>query len=289
MNFIQKHAVLFSLSLIVISFLLYIMFNVLFETFHFDFTEEQKSQFLDGASRVCCSILIILIAKIALGFKFIFHFTTKNFKQGMVYISPVCFLLIWSLLLLFIVKDSNGESILSPVTVLLIFFSNIMTGFYEELLFRGLLVQNLLTTSKKFSLAKIVTLSSLAFGLIHIVEGISFQILAAFFSGIFTIAVFIRTKNIWPVIIEHAFWDIAILLAYTNNPNGISIISRIEEISASGISFTAIVGAILPLLIVLLPAPLSLFGVFLLRKSKHEEIKALWGLKYDANGNAIRP
>jgi hypothetical protein len=89
------------------------------------------------------------------------------------------------------------------------------------------------------------------------------QALLTFFMGVFLGAVYIRTGNIWPMILGHSLHDI---MAF----------SASEKLSMLGMN--------LPdwsvTLLTVVEAGLLISGLYMLRKSKRAEIIALWNKRW---------
>ncbi len=274
-TFFKKHTVIFSLGMLVLSFIVYLIGNF----FNFVSLSESDSPLMgDTIGRILACVFIFVVTRWLLGKDFSLRFNKNNFGKGMLFISPIILMLLTSVITLLFLRDENGALYLSATTILLITASSIMTGFYEEILFRGLLTQNLLLNLSKYSLFKTVFFSSLAFSLIHIVQDGPVQMANAMLSGIFAAAIFIRTKNIWPAVIEHAMWDASIFLINTVGENGSVNSALIPLIEADPTDLLARIGSTSVLLTYTLGPILAIVGLFLLRKSKHAEIKELWGI-----------
>ncbi len=104
---------------------------------------------------------------------------------------------------------------LPPATIMLwIALNTFLVGLSEELIFRGILLQGFRNT---LSIWPAVLVTSVLFGAVHslnvFVTGELFtsvvQSVAAFLSGLFFIALRLRTGSLWPPIIVHALWDFA--------------------------------------------------------------------------------
>jgi membrane protease YdiL (CAAX protease family) len=98
----------------------------------------------------------------------------------------------------------------------------LLIGIAEEFLCRGWLLNEFLerfSNSKKNIVLSII-LSSVIFGLMHIVNISAgqtlvetiIQIINATFLGVFFALIYYKTKNIWSVVIIHAFWDFGVML-----------------------------------------------------------------------------
>jgi len=172
-------------------------------------------------------------------------------------------LLLWFPLLFVIIFFTGGLSRGLPASqaFFFIFINTLLVGISEELMFRGIFFSAAL---KRFSAWKSIWLVSVAFGLVHSLNGFLtgdflsafVQSLAAMMSGFWFMALRIRTKSLYPPIIIHFLWDFSLFL-FTSQAAGSQ-----EEVSL-------LVRIIVPVLFVL---PLFLYGLFLLRKKRFPEM-----------------
>ena len=151
---------------------------------------------------------------------------------------------------------------LPPQNVILFLAINTLAvGFSEELMFRGVLFRALQT---RLPIWPAIWLTSVIFGSVHVINALttgdllsaSVQAVTAFMSGVFFLAMVLRTGSILPSMLFHACWDF--LLTMTAAGGAI----RADETAAgepSSISMTML----LPLLLIL---PNFIYGLFLLRK-----------------------
>jgi uncharacterized protein len=110
----------------------------------------------------------------------------------------------------------NAGSFLGIGTVLIYTANMLIVGLHEELLVRGFLLNSFLERwkSKRMGIVLAVFLSSIIFGLMHFtnlagnnaIPTIA-QAVYATFIGIFFASIFIRTRNLYGLIILHAFID----------------------------------------------------------------------------------
>ena len=136
----------------------------------------------------------------------------------------------------------------------------LLIGITEEFLCRGWLLNEFLerfSNSKKNIVLSII-LSSLVFGLMHIVNigagqtivETIIQIINATFLGVFFALIYFKTKNIWSVVLIHAIWDFGVMLGDSTKlvdcvPGTITnsifiyycVVALIIVIAASGISY----------------------------------------------------
>ena len=124
----------------------------------------------------------------------------------------------------------------------------------------------------------IALISSVAFSLTHLtnvgtmddVGALLTQVLLAVLFGIFFSAVYLRTGNIWPLIIVHSLHD---LLAF----------SASAGITAMGVGeFPDWTTGYL----ILIEAAMAVCGLYMLRKSKRAEIIELWDRKWSRSSNS---
>jgi membrane protease YdiL (CAAX protease family) len=146
---------------------------------------------------------------------------------------------------------------LPPVTVVLwVLVNTFLVGLSEELMFRGVLLQALRHT---VSIWPAVALTTLAFGAVHSLNvfitgdlrGAVIQSTAAALSGLFFIALRLRTGSLWPCILIHGLWDCAAFLVAMSSPKG----PAISTAPADAMSLA-------PILLVL---PNALYGLWLMR------------------------
>ncbi len=104
----------------------------------------------------------------------------------------------------------------APGVTASIFINTLLIGISEELMFRGILFKAL---RSRCSIRSTVLISSLLFGFVHLLNGLSTGFIAAIPQAIFTfclgvlfIAVRIRTGSLYPVILLHAGWDFCIFM-----------------------------------------------------------------------------
>lgn len=174
-----------------------------------------------------------------------------------------------SLPLLAMILIQGLPSLFSPLSddVLLWIYAVIMpiaAGVFEEGIVRGVIFGTMLRNwfYKAGGIMKAVIASSLIFGLIHFANlnlanplpTVS-QVIYAFLIGIFFAAVYLRTGSLWGGVIGH------VLVDFTS-----AIPTATVAAEETGIS-------LFPIIICLIYA---LIGLFLMRKKKMDEIRALW-------------
>jgi uncharacterized protein len=146
---------------------------------------------------------------------------------------------------------------LPPATVVLwVLVNTFLVGLSEELMFRGVLLQALRHT---VSIWPAVVLTTLAFGAVHSLNvfitgdlrGAVIQSTAAALSGLFFIALRLRTGSLWPSILIHGLWDCAAFLLAMSSP---------KDMATSAAPAGAM--SLAPILLVL---PNALYGLWLMR------------------------
>ena len=140
--------------------------------------------------------------------------------------------------------------------VLWVLVNTFLVGLSEELMFRGVLLQALRHT---VSIVPAVALTTLAFGAIHSLNvfitgdlrAAVIQSTAAALSGLFFIALRLRTGSLWPCVVIHGLWDCAAFLLAMSSP----------EDAATGTA-PGVAMSLAPILLVL---PNALYGLWLMR------------------------
>jgi uncharacterized protein len=123
----------------------------------------------------------------------------------------------WLLYLLFMAA-SVATMGLPPLPVTAFILANTMlVGFSEELMFRGILLRGL---HQSFGIWPAIIGSTVLFAGIHVLNVFLTGILSAallqagsaFLSGLFLVAVRLRTRSLWTGIVLHGLWDFATFL-----------------------------------------------------------------------------
>lgn len=118
-----------------------------------------------------------------------------------------------------IVQALTAQTIsgLGAAGIMLLIVTTFLIAFGEELAFRGILLRGAMT---RLALPLAMFLSAFSFGLFHFVNRLagqgasetSLQVLFAFLVGFFLAPIAIRIGNLWPLIIWHWFWNMAVIL-----------------------------------------------------------------------------
>ncbi|MGL5354518.1 MAG: lysostaphin resistance A-like protein, partial [Clostridium sp.] len=157
---------------------------------------------------------------------------------------------------------------ISVVLYILMFLS---TGFFEEILVRGVVLKLFLNKygKNKKGIYLSVIISSLIFGAAHFDRYITGQsdlmttlntIIIAIFLGVSLGAVFLRTKSLWVTIIIHALIDIVGAVEYLKIN---SLADMVDVLKGTPITLEGILGNII------ITLPFFLCGLFFLRKVKY--------------------
>jgi len=184
--------------------------------------------------------------------------------------------LVWPILVLTIINGwplfdgSMAVDTSRPLVLLLFILIALSTGFYEEILCRGLILSVCLRKwgKNKRGVYLAVMTSSVIFGFFHLVNyflgrgsllQVMTQIVYSTFFGVFFSACFLRFGSIWPAIITHSLFD---------------MMGTLDEIAAGNKFISHILNANYSLenalSAILITAPLFMYGLFILRKVKPE-------------------
>lgn len=146
---------------------------------------------------------------------------------------------------------------IAPATLLIMTVNTAIVGFSEELAFRGVLWG---AARKAMPFWAGLVFVSGFFGAVHVLNAIitgelgqaGIQALTAFISGVAYLALRIRTRSLWPIMIAHWLWDLAIFV-------------DLSGAAAPASSDKSIFG-------ILLVAPIGLYGLWLLRKPEFRQV-----------------
>lgn len=154
-------------------------------------------------------------------------------------------------------------------------FMAIMAGLVEEVCFREVAISYM---AKRWMSEKNITMIAIAsaalFGLTHITNifgkeltSTLYQIILCILMGVFFAAIYLRKGNVWVLCLFHAVHDILTFMGSAG-------------ITAKGV--TEIPDWYIPF-VVAIEFVLCLYGFFLLRKAKRQEIVDLWDYKWSRN------
>lgn len=218
-------------------------------------------QINDDISRLIIAGLLMLILPIFFRGKCNFGFKGGLPKLGILLSLPALIVPLWNILQ---IKLYDAPLVAGTAAVFAAIVHGIGPGVSEEVFCRGFAVSNLMRIwkDKPNRIFLSVLVSGAAFGLLHavnvIVTGDAFaaiiQVIYTAAIGIFYGAVFVRSRNVWGVILMHTLTDVSAFIAvFDGNVTGMDI------------AF-CVVGSLIFIAIAL----------YLIRPAKRAEIDALW-------------
>ena len=200
--------------IILFSFSLLIMFTLSIVDISIFTNQLANEMIINSISRIIGGIVFVGIVYM-LGYKTLFRFNRPFLKSLLV--------IIFGLIVAvnnfpIIAYFDNRAAITEPIyTVYVFIIECISIGFFEEIIFRGvillLLLQKLPKTKKGMYMA--IVISSAIFGLIHLINlfsGAGFgatilQIGYSFLMGMMWAVVYLKTKNIWMSVLLHSTYN----------------------------------------------------------------------------------
>lgn len=216
--------------------------------------------------KLSLSLLAILMMKELYHGKFYFNLHKKNFMK--------CSLLLWPVILFasanILSPDIISDNAIVTETLIMVLIVNMITGFYEEVIMRGMLLGHMMEHWKndERKILKSVLSTSVLFGLVHLgnlikagVISTLFQVCYATVLGLVFAAAYLRTKNLWACALLHGLVDV------TGDLYSIYY--------APGQEITNYFGTSIPLIIICTLIAL-IIALFELRKKGREEIMKLW-------------
>lgn len=211
------------------------------------------------------ALLAILMMKSMYNGKFSFYLSTGNFFKGI--------LLLWPTVL-YVLLNVTGHGIhlggIVGETLLMVVIINMSTGFYEEIIMRGMLLGHMMQHWKndEKKVFKSVAATSVLFGIVHLgnlvygdVFGTLFQVFYAAIIGLVFAAAFLRTKNLWACIFMHGIVNVS------------SELYTIYYVPGDTINLQSNVGIIATFVTIVISL---VVGLYELRKKRKAEIIELW-------------
>ncbi|MEN8138254.1 MAG: CPBP family intramembrane glutamic endopeptidase [Bacteroidota bacterium] len=265
---IYKYPILFSIILILSIILIG---KIPFETY-FEITNDSK--------KIILNIIIILSIFLLIFSKYIpskLSFSL-NYKKSAYYFPLILYVYIFSGGFKDFFKMDFNE--ISNIKIYTYSLKILLSAFFEELLFRGLILGIILYKyiNSNYGIVKSVFITSLIFGFTHIIniwssemttQGVYNQIYATFSLGFLFAAVYLKTKNIYILIIIHSAIN---FFSSIENLNGITEVSNtIVNIDKTWIEL--IISEIIRLIIFGIPL---LIGLFILKSISKQEIYSLF-------------
>ena len=200
---IEKHEMLFSISMIIIYILTnsYCMQN---------FTLTSYKTFLVNIVLTLIIIIIILTSKLTK------YYCLNRFPNPKKYIYFIPLLIIIS------VNLWNGFNLNNtPIEIIFYILSMLCIGFLEEIIFRGFLYQMMAKDSEMSA----IIVTSLTFGIGHIINIFNgadliptlFQVCYAISIGFLFVTILRKSKSLWPCIITHSLTNALSIFNINNN------------------------------------------------------------------------
>jgi hypothetical protein len=249
-KYLQKHIIFVAIMLCVIDALVLLFFK--------------SSNSNSPTEGMLARIIMILIIGFLL-WRLELYKTAGLKKQGLFQTLKLGLPFIIVAVLILFTSLKNIGDFLSAKVVFLFTINMLIVGIHEELLVRGFVLNSMLLKwkNKRNGLVFAVLGSSLIFGLMHLVnlsannvESTLIQVLYATFIGVFFASIFIKTKNLYGLIIIHAFIDWCFYFANT------CFETKVNTTKSGSISL--IVGALI----------FALIGFFYIRKVIKNESKS---------------
>jgi membrane protease YdiL (CAAX protease family) len=165
------------------------------------------------------TVAIVLICIWLFGYLNKLGFRKGNLLKGLQYASPVLAGSLYSLILSIQYVKQYKLFIPGVYRIISIIFQPLGTGFFEEILFRAILINTIIYIfyGNKKKIYYAIIISSVLFGLCHLTNlinrpkiliGIISQIIYATTTGALYSIVYIKYKNIWSIIIIHALFNL---------------------------------------------------------------------------------
>lgn len=220
-------------------------------------------QINDDIARLVIAGLLMLIMPLFFREKSNFGFRGGKLKLGIILALPELIVPLWNLLQ---IKVYHAPFVAGITAIIAAIIHGIGPGVSEEIFCRGFVVSNLmrLWKDKPNRILRCMLASGIAFGLLHAFNAIATgDIFAAFVQVIYTAAIgmlngaiYLRSRNIWGVILLHSLTDISAFIAVFD-----------EGINATGMDIAfCIFGSI----------AFIVLALYLIRPAKREEIDELW-------------
>lgn len=215
----------------------------------------------DDIARLAIAALLMLVMPLYFRGKCNFGLKGGNLKLGLCLALPELIVPLWNLLQIAVYKAplvSGASSVIAAV------IHGIGPGVSEEIFCRGFVLSNLMRIrkDKPHRVLYCVLASGISFGLLHMPNVLAtkdfgatiIQVLYTATIGIFSGAVYVRSRSLWGVMLMHTLTDITAFIAvFDSNATGMDI------------AFLAF-GSVL----------LLALALYLIRPSKQEKICALW-------------
>ena len=224
-----------------------------------------------------------LVIKAVLGSEYTIGFTGKNLAICVIMQS----VLISASLISMTVNEFNPAWYLhiTSSAVLTALLLGAKSGAVEEILFRGIIASNMMRVwgQKPLGIYAVVILSSLIFGGTHILNCVwyditpvlKWQMVCSFAVGMVFAAAYLRTGNLWGLILMHTLLESAEYITATGCVSG----NPIADYLSRSVSSTAAAASCL-----LIAACLAV-SLYLIRPAKQAEIRAVWNHSHPEEEN----
>lgn len=223
--------------------------------------------------KLSLSFLAIIMMKEMYKGEFSFHLRTEKMMKGLLLLWPGLLFLVFNIL-----KTNIQADKIVTETLLMVVITNMITGFYEEIIMRGMLLGHMMKHWKndEKKVLKSVVVTSILFGAVHLgnlvygnILDTIFQVFYATTLGLVFGAAYLRTKNLWACIFIHGIIDVSSAVYTINYAPGEEVVDMGSGngLMGSGIGFLLVLAANLLSVVVFL---------YELRKKKRAEIAELW-------------
>lgn len=258
-NLAEKHAVIFWILCVLV-------FVVGYKTVSVGLLSNTPYKYGIAFFKLSLALLSILMMKSIYHGRFCFYFRKENFGKGLLLLWPALLFLLANLL----TPDTFSDRGVVAETLIMVVITNMITGVYEEVVMRGMLLGHMMQHWKddEHKILKSVLTTSVLFGVVHLgnlaqapLGPTLFQVVYATVFGLLFAATYLRTKNIWSCVLIHGLVDVSgevcTIYYYPGEP------------------IEGLFGAFVPLM-VLSTVICLVVSLFELRKKRCAEIKALW-------------
>lgn len=209
-GFAEKRPVIFEIILVAAAFVLAAAFGLVFQM---GGTENELSM---GVGRILAGILLLIV--------FRHCFELRKQFSGLIIMLPALIFALWNVVIHFITKGS-----FNPLTAEILILG-LAPAIFEEVVFRGIFIHNLKASGKSNMAALIIP--AVIFGLIHLTNAVNGEIVQALVQtgyavvvGLVFGAIYIRTGDLFSVILAHAVTDISNRVFTSNTVDSIPLIA----------------------------------------------------------------
>jgi membrane protease YdiL (CAAX protease family) len=201
--FFQKNTIIFLISIFPLIIVLWILL----------------SNLLNPIQGQCVTVVIVLVGIWLFGYLDKLGFRRINTLKGLQYTAIVLLGSLYSLILSIVYVKRYELYIPGIYRIVSIIFQMLGAGFFEEILFRGILLNIIIYKFRKKNkgIYYAVIITSILFGLSHLINlinrphilnGIISQVIYSTIMGMVYSIVYIHYKNIFPIIITHTLFNL---------------------------------------------------------------------------------